>query len=90
MTTIRIPSPLRPYTAGQVEINIQGSTVVSALNDMVARYPDLRPHLFTEDGELRVFINLFLNEEDIRQLEGLNTPLKEGDRLMLVPSVAGG
>jgi molybdopterin converting factor small subunit len=90
MVTLRIPTPLRSYTGGQGEIHIQGSTVGEAMNDLTAQFPSLRPHLFSEDGRLRSFVNLFLNDEDIRHLQGTGTLLKEGDRLMLIPSIAGG
>ncbi len=90
MPVIRIPSPLRTYTDGTSEINVQGETVGLALQDLVARHPALRPHLFNGDGHLRPFVNLFLNNEDIRHLGGLAMPLKKDDRLMIVPSVAGG
>jgi len=90
MPTLRIPTPLRPYTEGQTEVSLQGETVGAALNDLTSRYPALRQHLFTENGELRAFVNLFLNEEDIRQMEGVDTPLSDTDKLMLIPSIAGG
>jgi len=90
MPTLRIPTPLRPYTEGQTEVPLQGDTVGAALNDLTGRYPALRQHLFTESGDLRAFVNLFLNEEDIRHMEGVDTPLDETDKLMLIPSIAGG
>ncbi len=90
MVTLRIPTPLRSYTNGQSDIHVKGSTVGEAMNDLTAQFPSLRPHLFSEDGRLRAFVNLFLNDEDIRQMEGASTPLKEGDRLLLIPSIAGG
>jgi len=90
MPRLRIPTPLRPYTEGQTEIVLQGTTVGAALEDLTDRYPALRQHLFTEGGELRAFVNLFLNEEDIRQLAGVDTPLDETDTLRLIPSIAGG
>ena len=90
MTTLRIPTPLRPYAQGQSEVKVQGQTVREALSGVTQQYTALQPHLFAANGELRAFVNLFLNEEDIRQLQGLDTPIKEGDRLMLIPSIAGG
>jgi MoaD family protein len=90
MPSLRIPTPLRPYAGGQSEVTLQGKTVGAALDDLTDRYPALRQHLFTEAGELRAFVNLFLNEEDIRHKEGVNTPLNETDKLMLIPSIAGG
>lgn len=90
MTTLRIPTPLRPYADGQSEIHIDSATVGGALEELTNQYPALRKHLFTENGELRTFVNLFLNDEDVRQLDGTGTPLKAGDRLMIIPSIAGG
>lgn len=90
MPTLRIPTPLRPYTAGASELTVQGSTVAEVLTDLTARHPDLRQHLFTETGELRAFVNLFVNDEDVRFLDGAATPLDEDDRLMILPSIAGG
>ncbi|HEY5670760.1 MAG TPA: ubiquitin-like small modifier protein 1 [Anaerolineales bacterium] len=90
MITLRMPTPLRTYTNGQAEIKLGGETVAAAMNDLVEQFPALRPHLFNGKSELRPFVNLFLNDENIKALQGLDTPLKEGDRLMLIPSIAGG
>jgi MoaD family protein len=90
MTTLRIPTPLRPYAGGQNEVIVQGANVGEALNDLVTQYPDLKKHLFNETNELRPFVNLFLGDEDVRHLDGVRTPLKEGDKLMIIPSIAGG
>jgi adenylyltransferase/sulfurtransferase len=90
MTTLRIPTPLRPYAEGQSEISVQGLTVGEALNDLVTQYPALKKHLFAETEELRPFVNLFLGDEDVRHLQGVDTPLKDGDKLMIIPSIAGG
>jgi molybdopterin converting factor small subunit len=90
MPILRIPTPLRSYVNGQTEVNIQGDTVGQALDDLVKNYPALKSHLFNGDGELRPFVNLFLGDENIRELQGVKTPVKENDRLMLVPSIAGG
>ena len=90
MPTMRLPTPLRAYTSGQSEITVQGSQVSAAVNDLVEQYPALKPHLFNEQGALRPFVNLFLGEDNIKDLQGLDTPLQEGDRLLLIPSIAGG
>jgi molybdopterin converting factor small subunit len=87
---VRLPSPLRAYADGAKEIQVEGSTVAAVLSDLASRHPALRPHLFDDRGELRPYVNLFLNEEDVRSLQGTETPLAEGDRLMIVPSIAGG
>jgi molybdopterin converting factor small subunit len=90
MPTIRIPTPLRPYAGNNAEIAVGGDTVGAALSDLASRHPDLHKHLYSEGGELRAFVNVFLGPEDVRHLQGVNTPLKESDQLRIVPSVAGG
>ncbi len=89
MITIRIPTPLRSYTQGKNEIAVEGNTVAEAMDSLTRQYPVLRQHLFNDAGQLRAFVNLFLNDEDIRHLQGVNTPLKDQDRLLLIPSIAG-
>ena len=90
MTTIRIPTPLRAYTGGQSEVPVSGPTVFEAIIELTARHPAIKPHILQEDGELRPFVNLFKGEENINDLQGLKTPLAETDRLLLIPSIAGG
>lgn len=88
--TIRIPTPLRSYVDGQAEVPVSGATVGEALDVLVERYPRLKRHLFADDGKLRNFVNAYVNEHDIRHLEGTATPVAEGDSVTLVPSIAGG
>ncbi len=90
MTTIRIPTPLRQYTGGQAEIPVAGADVGAALADLTGKHPALRGHLYTDSGDLRAFVNVFLNDEDVRYLQGPATPIADADRLMIVPSIAGG
>ena len=90
MATLRIPTPLRAYTGGNNEIPVKGSTVGEALQDLVTLYPALRPHLYNGEGALRPFVNLFLGEENVKELQGLATPVSQSDRLLLIPSIAGG
>jgi adenylyltransferase/sulfurtransferase len=87
---ILIPTPLRPYADRQEIVQVEGATVGEALSDLTTRFGDLRKHLFTDDGRLRNFVNVYLNDEDIRYLQRERTPLKTGDTLSIVPSVAGG
>jgi adenylyltransferase/sulfurtransferase len=87
---VLIPTPLRPYAGKQSTIEVTAQTVGEALNDLVAQHPDLRKHLFSEDGKLRSFVNVYLNDEDIRYLNKDATPVKETDTITIVPSVAGG
>lgn len=90
MPNLRIPTPLRSYTSGQSEVSLTGSTIGEVMQDLISQYPTLRPHLFNGDNQLRPFVNLFINEENIKDLDGLSTSIQEGDRLMLIPSIAGG
>jgi molybdopterin converting factor small subunit len=90
MTTIRIPTPLRAYTGGMKEVAVEGKNVGSALEDLAQLHPSVKPHLFDDLGALRSYVNLFLNDEDIRNLQSHETPITETDRLMIVPSIAGG
>ena len=87
---IRIPTPLRPYVDGQTEISVEGGTVAEAVENMLTKYPAMRPHLTGDNGELRPFVNLFLGENNVQDLQGLATPLSDGDKLLLIPSIAGG
>jgi len=89
MTTIRIPTPLRPYTGGNSTVAVAGTTVGEALADLTRLHPQLRPHLYDGD-ELRSFVNVYLNKEDVRGLQGSATAVAEADTLMIIPSIAGG
>jgi sulfur-carrier protein adenylyltransferase/sulfurtransferase len=88
--TILIPTPLRPYVDKQESVQISGQTVGEALANLTTKYGDLRKHLYTDEGRLRSFVNVYLNDEDIRYLQKEQTPLTPGDTLSIVPSVAGG
>jgi molybdopterin converting factor small subunit len=90
MSTFKIPTPLRSYTNGQAEVTVNGVNIASAMTSLIKQYPTLKPHLYNESGELRMFVNLFLGENNIKDLQGLETPLGENDRLILIPSIAGG
>ncbi len=88
--TIHIPTPLRPFTDKQESVEVTGATVGELLADLTKRYDGLRKHLYTEEGKLRNFVNVYLNDEDIRYMQREQTPVKPGDSLSIVPSVAGG
>src|SRR3954469_9793278 len=88
--TIHIPTPLRPFTDKQESVEVTGGTVGELLADLTQRYAGLRKHLYTDDGRLRNFVNVYLNDEDIRYLQKEQTPVKAGDSLSILPSVAGG
>ena len=85
-----IPTPLRQYTGKSDSVVVNGRTVEEVLASLMSQYADLRKHLYTEDGKLRSFVNIYVNDEDIRYLEKENTPIKDGDTISIVPSIAGG
>jgi adenylyltransferase/sulfurtransferase len=87
---ILLPTPLRQYAGKQSTIDVEASTVGEALKVLMSSYPDLRKHLYSDEGKLRAFVNLYLNDEDIRYLQADQTAVKEGDTLSIVPSIAGG
>ena len=89
MATIRIPTPLRPYTGGNGAIDVSGATVGAALDSLTQQHPDLRQHLFEGDA-LRSFVNIYLNKEDVRYLDGSETAVSATDTLQIIPSIAGG
>ncbi len=90
MAILRIPTPLRSYTNGQVEVNVGGNTVAEAMQHLVEQFPTLKPHLYNGEGRLRPFVNLFVGENNVNDLQGLETQLDENARLILIPSIAGG
>jgi molybdopterin converting factor small subunit len=90
MPKVKIPTPLRQYTAGSPEVEVGGTTAGEALGNLATEHPDLRQHLYTGDGKLRSFVNVYKGEEDIRYLEGQDTEVAEGDELSIIPSIAGG
>jgi molybdopterin converting factor small subunit len=90
MAKIMIPTPLRQYAGKQPTIEVKGSTVGEALSGLVEQHPDLRRHLYTEDGKLRAFVNVYLNDEDVRYLDKEATAVADGDNISIVPSIAGG
>ena len=87
---VMIPTPLRPHAGGKTAAEFQAKTVAEALGRLTAQYADLKRHLFTEDGSLRSFVNVYVNGEDIRYLAQENTPTKDGDTINIIPSIAGG
>jgi adenylyltransferase/sulfurtransferase len=89
MPSIKIPTPLRVYTGSQAQVEVGGATIGEALADLTAQYPELRPHIFNGDS-LRSFVNVFVGEDDIRFLNGLDTDIEESDAIRIIPSIAGG
>jgi adenylyltransferase/sulfurtransferase len=90
MAKILIPTPLRQYADKKDTIELKGSTVGEVLTALTTQHADLRKHLFNDEGKLRSFVNVYLNDEDIRYLERDKTSVKDGDTLSIVPSIAGG
>ncbi len=88
--TIQIPSALRSFTEGKASVSVAGTTAGEALHELTTGFPGLARHLRGEDGQLRSFVNVYKNDEDIRYLGRDATPLKDGDTLVIVPSIAGG
>ncbi|MDR2397750.1 MAG: MoaD/ThiS family protein [Spirochaetaceae bacterium] len=89
--TIQIPTALRNFTNRQGEVAVEGATVGAALSALAQAYPDLKQHIYQEEGtELRSFINVFVGDSNIKKLKGLETPLAQGETVMLVPAIAGG
>ena len=87
---MRIPTPLRQATEGAAELSLDAPTVASVISELETRYPAIRGRLRDESGALRRFVNLYVNGEDVRFTNGLDTSLKAGDELSIVPAVAGG
>jgi molybdopterin converting factor small subunit len=88
--TIQIPTALRSFTNRQDEVQVEGTTVGAAIAALAKLHPDIKQHLYQDDGGLRSFINVFLGDTNIKKLQGLDTPLESGAVLMLVPAIAGG
>ena len=90
MPQIQIPSPLRQYAGKQATINVPAASVGEALKNLVSQHPDLKRHLYTDEGKLRAFVNVYVNDEDMRYLQKEATTLQDGDTISIVPSIAGG
>ena len=90
MPTIKVPPVLRPQTDGQAEVAVDGSTVGEALQSLAERHPGTKDQLFSPEGDLNRYVNVYLNDEDVRVLDGLDTPVGESDTLVILPAMAGG
>lgn len=88
--TIHIPTPLRNYTDSEMAVSVEGKTVSEAMAALLSRFPILSKHLYDSKGNLRSFVNLYVGDEDIRQIDGLESELDDGDEITIVPSIAGG
>jgi molybdopterin converting factor small subunit len=90
MATVRIPPVLRPSVGGEKELDADGTSVGEILNAVAERHPQTRPQLFSPDGGLNRYVNVYLNDEDVRVLDGLETQVGESDTLVILPAMAGG
>jgi len=90
MPKISVPTALRQYIGGETTVNVQGDKIGEALNSLTAQYPELKKHLFDAEGRLRNFVNIYVNDEDIRYQQQADTPIKESDEISIIPSIAGG
>jgi MoaD family protein len=90
MPTLRIPALMKFYVENQTEVPLRGATVADILNDLVTRFPAIKTHIMDNNGDLRRYVNLFINDANIKDLDGLNTTVQEDDRVILLPSISGG
>jgi sulfur-carrier protein len=90
MVQVRVPTPLRKYTGGAEAVEADGNTVAALVTDLERRHPGIKERICDEAGQVRRFVNIFVNGEDIRFLQNLATPVKAGDELSIVPAIAGG
>jgi molybdopterin synthase sulfur carrier subunit len=88
--TVRIPTPLRNLTNGEETVEASGATVVAVIDDLQAKFPGLKERICDENGQVRRFVNFYLNDEDIRFKDGQDTAVKDGDELSIIPAIAGG
>lgn len=89
-TKVRIPTPLQKLTANQGEVEVSGGNVKSVIDDLEKKFPGFKERLCDENGKLRRFVNIYLNDEDVRFLQGEETPVKDGDQISIIPAIAGG
>ncbi len=87
---VRIPTPLRKFTAGEATVTVDGETVGEVLSNLTDDHPDLKAKIFGDNGDVRRFVNIFANDEDIRFQEQLDTSVDDGDQVSIVPAIAGG
>jgi molybdopterin converting factor small subunit len=90
MPTVRIPTPLRTYTQNQEEVKVTGATIREVLQNLEQGYPGIGSRLLDDKGGVRRYVNIFQNDEDIRFLKALDTPVAESDRISIIPAIAGG
>lgn len=87
---VRVPTPLRRFTAGNGEVTASGTSIIEVINDLESRHPGMRDRLLDDKGEIRRFVNIYLNGDDVRFLDQLKSAVKDGDDISIVPAIAGG
>ncbi len=90
MATVIIPTPLRKFTGQKTKLEVEGTSVKEAIEDLALNFPDLKKHLIDDNGHLRTFVNIFLGDDDIRDLQNESTTLKDGSVISIIPAIAGG
>ena len=88
--SVRLPTVLRPHANGESRVDAAGATVAEVVDDLVTRFPGVKPNLLADDGSLHRFVNVYVNDEDVRYLDKLDTSVSDGDELSILPAVAGG
>ncbi|NEA31656.1 MoaD/ThiS family protein [Streptomyces sp. SID13031] len=88
--SVRVPTILRPYTQGVSEVSVEGATLSEVLESLDTSYPGIKGRVLDESGELRRFVNIYVDNDDVRFSEGLQTPIKDGGQISIIPAVAGG
>jgi sulfur-carrier protein len=88
--SVRLPTVLRPHANGEARVDADGGTVGEVVDDLVARFPGVKPNLLADDGSLHRFVNVYVNDEDVRYLDKMATAVADGDELSILPAVAGG
>jgi molybdopterin converting factor small subunit len=87
---VKVPTILRTYTGGAADVSVSGTTLAEALSDLDAQYPGIGPRVLDDEGRLRRFVNVYVNDDDVRFLEDLQTPTPDGSSISIIPAVAGG
>jgi adenylyltransferase/sulfurtransferase len=90
MPALRVPALMKTYLNNETEVQLQGGTIAEVLSDLTIRYPAIKPHILDRDGALRRYVNLFVNSTNIKDLNGLQTPIQVNDKIILLPSISGG
>jgi len=90
MTQVRIPSPLRRYTDGQSKVETNGATIQELIDNLEAQHPGVKSRLCDENGQIKRYVNVFVNDEEIRTLQGVETPISDKDEVSIIPAMAGG